>query len=165
MEVNLPSPICLQRAVQARLYPTKAETNAGNKDRFGRRGGSYKRNLVYELENLWKFVKIISVNTYKPIACVQRDYCSSLHLTKEAFAITCFGTTTTDLVMYNLQPAGRMSPAEIKFAVSPIRMDNLFFSSDLFNFVGIVKSGKQYLSYNEILACRMGRSRRLENLR
>jgi len=39
------------------------------------------------------------------------------------------------------------------------------FFSDLFNFVNIAKYGKQYLSYNEILACRMGRSSRLENLR
>jgi len=70
-----------------------AETNAGNKDRFGRGGGSFKRNLVYELENLWKFVRLFSVNNHKPIACVQRDYCRSFHLANKAFAITCFGTT------------------------------------------------------------------------
>jgi hypothetical protein len=54
--------------------------------------------------------------------------------------------------MWNLQAAGHMSPAEFKSAGSPI------------NFVSIVKSGKQFLSYNKILAYRMGRSRKLENL-
>ena len=68
--------------------------------------------------------------------------------------------------MCNLQPAGRMSPAEIKSAVYPIRMDNFFFFffCYLLNFVSLVKSGKRYLNYNKILVYRMGRSRRLENL-
>ena len=50
MELNLYSPLCLQRAVQGRLHPMTAETSAGNKDWFGRGGGSYKRYLVCELK-------------------------------------------------------------------------------------------------------------------
>ena len=109
-------------------------------------------------------MRLVSVNTYKPIACVRRNYCSSFHITNKAFAIACFGTKATELVMCNLQPAGHMSPAEIKSAGSPIRMENFFFS-DSFNFVSRVKSGKQYLNYNKTLAYRMGRSRKVENLR
>lgn len=110
---------------------TGTPTSDDGRNECWEQGSVWERRVSYKrkLENLCKFVQIVSVNTHKPIACVQRDYCGSFRRTKEAFAITCFGTTATDLVMCNLQPAGRMSSAEIKSAFSPVRMDNLFIFS------------------------------------
>jgi hypothetical protein len=156
MELNLHSPIT----------PSQGCTRTSTSDE-GRKEG-WEQGSVWERKfGLWTgnvlIVQLVSVNTHKPIAWVQRDDCSSFHLTNKAFAIACFGTKTAELVVCNLQPAGHMPPAEIVCRL-PYQNGQLFFKSDSFNFVNIVQSSTQYLSYNKILAYCMGRSRRMENL-